>query len=160
MLVAVFHRPDGTVSVMRPVATLRGGSETEQAFVQRIAEQDGPKSPLTDGIPFVVVDQTMLPARVQADAQGDTRPCRDAWRWNIDHVELVDAEIPPNLTALLPRLRTAIPADQWPAGAFSDLREAIAAQDLAMMRAVRDRLLAERPAFGAVVTQTFQEKRI
>lgn len=64
MLCRVYKKPDGSVAVIHPNPRLKLPTETEAQFVERICQQDAPKSGL-DTLPYQDIDSKDLPARTE-----------------------------------------------------------------------------------------------
>ena len=78
MLVRIFERPDGKVSVMRPNLRLRLEGESEQAFIDRIGQATIAGDPSLAGLPFTDMDESTLP---------QDRSSRNLWRLKDGKVE-------------------------------------------------------------------------
>ena len=74
MLVRVFMKPDGTVSVLIPNPRLRLDGESEADFLERIYRKDGGG---LLGLPYQDVAQTDLPPRA------------DRKEWTIENARIV-----------------------------------------------------------------------
>lgn len=79
MLVRIFERPDGQVSVMRPNQRLRIEGETDQAFLDRIGEATVKGDSSLAGLVFVDVEESELP---------QDRAKRNSWRLKNGKIEI------------------------------------------------------------------------
>ena len=62
MLCRVYHKPDGSVVIIKPNYRYKLATETDAEFVERICTKDAPNSGLMD-LPSIDVDDSQLPAR-------------------------------------------------------------------------------------------------
>ncbi len=145
---------------MRPDTSQRPEGQTEAEYCTALADRHGPNSPATAGLPYVLIDDSTLPAAATQDAQGDAEDARHAWRWTGAAVVIAPAERQPNLSHLVPRLRALIPPAEWPTGMLCDLKEAVSEKDAETLRVLRDRFVSAVPARSADIMTTFTTKRV
>lgn len=90
MIVRVFQRPDGRVSVLWPNSRNRRQGETDIAQLDRITAAN----PDVAGLPYLDLDPAQLPARTAPCAGcGGQHPTRDQWTISAGRV-VVDATRP------------------------------------------------------------------